>query len=720
MDYLKLLQRTDYYEISGNRMTSYCSTLGGGSINYWDGKRASFHPYAPLCDTTAFVQVLDAENRVNLVQQMYHFWRPDRISGKYHSHNRTYIEEEKTIHDDTFVSLMDFHTELDTELIVRIEGAVGQGSSVRFEDNVLLIEEIRRSEFAESESSVCKIMGFDRPCRCRVEGNRYTLEFDLKLSSIMPLLHAGRTRAVLIVAGGDTPQEALDRYNRAAADPAAVFSARKRKWEEYFERNVPRFSCDNQTITKMYYFIYYMVKSNIYNFDGGPFLNHPFESTGKFRLLPQWFWDSAFGAMNEKWLNDLPLPKSSMSNTLEAQREDGLLPFSLAEDSFVNWGTEIIQPFILPMAVWDYYLKSGDRAFLDKALPVLIKFDQWMIQSRDENGEDLVNIRIPGESGWDNSKRYVLNEHLAGEESPLMREKRYVQSPDFNTYVYIGRRLIARMARETGQAELAEEYTAKADKTGAGIESMWSDKTGLYMDRFERDHEEIPVRTPGGVIPLLGGLGDEERRSRAVRNLTDPELFWPEYPVTTLDLQDPDYNDTDEYFSYWNGRVWPPVNWVITEGLCRAGEYETAGELIKRSIRMCSAAGEAWCMENYHPQTGYPYFTHNIFNYVWGGIFNDMLLRRVAGIQGNAPKDEVYINPLLNEDINELSLKDIRIGVHSIDMELSGDRDNICLKVGHRGPCPITLVTSNGRQRLSNESVTLTVKTLKLPHWLDL
>ena len=724
MDYLGLLQRTDYYEITGNRMTSYCSTLGGGSINYWDGRKVSFNPTSPLCEMTAFVQVLDAKHRLNLLQQMYHFWRPDKVISKFHSHERSYIEEAKTIHNDTFVSCMDFHGETPVDLIVRLSGAASPDSHIRFEENMLIIEEVRpkdelMKDDAVGESRVFKVLGFNIECSCSIDGIRYDLEFPLNIDEDLSGIHEKHTNVVLTVAAADTEDEAITKFKSAMTDPAALFAARKREWEDYFEHNVPRFRCDNPVITKMYYFIYYMVKSNIYNFDHG-YLKHLFESTGKFRLLPQWFWDSAFGAINEKWLNDLPLPRSSMSNTIEAQREDGMLPFSLCVDHFTYGERTWIQPFILPMAVWDYYLKSGDRQFIEKALPALIRFDEWMMQTRDTNGEDLVHLVLPGESGWDNSKRYVLHEHLVQDESPMIKENRFIQSPDFNTYVFLGRKIIAAVAGEIGKPEIAAEFDIKASRTENGIRSMWSDATGLFMDRFEDNHEQIGVRTPGGIIPMLAGIADDDQAERIARNLTDPELFWTEFPVATLDINDPDYNDTDEYFSYWNGRVWPQINWLIIEGLCRAGKHEVARELARLSVRMCSATGEAWCMENYHPRTGYPYFTHNIFNYVWGGIFNDILLRRIAGVQGNAPKDEVCVNPLLNEDINMLTVTGIRVGKHTINVHLEKRGDMTALEFTHVGEAPITLITSAGRMKVHNATINAEVTTFDAPHWLGM
>jgi len=721
-DVLRLLQRSDFYEITGNQMTSYSSTLGGGSINFWDGRKASFDPGAPLDDMTAFVQVLDPALRVNLLQQVYHFWRPDAVETRYRSHSGCYVEERKTVWDDTFVSMIEFHAESPLSLAVRLEGVARKGARARVQNGAIVVEEVAavpdacRDWPGIEESRIFKIIGFDAPARPSLEDRKYALEFAVELDERLAGPHVERRRVALVVAAAETEAEAWRRYRAALAEPDSLFEKRRAFWLEYFGSRVPGFECDDPALVKLYYFTMYVVASNVYDIGAG-FFKRPFESTGKFRLLAQWFWDSAFGAMVSKWTHGLPIPESSLRTTLEAQDEEGRLPFSLCRDSF-NYGPwRIIQPFILPMAVWDVYLKTGDKALLADSLPGLDRFDAWMMENRDSNGEQLVNLQVPGESGWDNCKRYIQGPHLVQSESPMMRDKRFIQSPDFNTYVYLGRKLMARMARELGRPEAAEAFEARAEATAAGVMGMWSEAAGLFMDRFEAGHGEIPTRTPGGVIPLISGLCDERQVDRMTANLTDPRLFWTEYPVTTLDLADPDYNDTDEYFSYWNGRVWPPVNWLIAEGLCLAGRYDVASELVARSLRMCMATGEPWLTESYHPRTGYPYLTHNTFNYIWGGLFADMLLRRVAGLQPYAARDTLIVNPLPGGP-GRIALTDVRFGAHAVDVVLVREGEGVALSLSHRGERPLVLVTSAGQRVVANETVAMRIRTFSAPHWL--
>jgi hypothetical protein len=735
-DPLARLTRTDLHHLAGNQMTAYCSSLGGGAICYWDGKRVSFLPTLSLADTTAFVEVLDARTGINLLQQIHHIWRPDRIESQYYTHQKVNIWERKTIHDDTFVALMDFtYGEGDADLVVRIRGEIKPGTTASFAGNRLALrieavpgEWMKRQFRPENRcrrSTVYKVIGFSRPTRCRLTALTYTLEFPLAIRSDMGERHAVHHPVTLVVAGGDTRPQARRRFAKALARPEAAFQARTREWRAYFRKNVPALECDNPTVEKMYAYIAAMIKGNVYDLRRGYF-TRPFVSTGKFRLWAQWFWDHAFGAMDEKWLKGLPLPRSSMTNCLKAQRPDGRLPFALCADQD-GFRTDYIQPFILCLAVWDYYLMSGDKAFLKMALPILRTFDDWMMANRDPNREDLVSLHFPGESGWDNAKRYILHRHLVMPESPMIKHKRYIQSPDFNTYVGVGRRLMARMARALGQGGLAADMERKASRTEAGIRAMWDGSAGLFRDRFEDNHEAIRVRTPGGVIPLLGGFCEVGQVRAMVKLLTDPRVFWTRFPVASLDLQDPDFNDRDEYFSYWNGRVWPQINWLLIESLARGRRYAEARELAKLSLRLCTATGEAWCMETYDPHTGRPHLTHNCFDYIWGGMFNDILLRRIMGIQPWAPADAVIVNPLLNEDFARARICGVRVGRHEIDVELerrsagpTGLTSRTSLTFTHRGRRPITLITSAGRCRVHNRTVRLAIAHFDAPHWLEL
>ena len=154
-----------------------------------------------------------------------------------------------------------------------------------------------------------------------------------------------------------------------------------------------------------------MTRKNIFEFNKGSFKNI-YTCPSKFRLLPQWFWDTGFQSIYEKWMHDMPVPEESLKNILNNQDEDGHLIFTIDIDGDVcrRLGEgKVIQPFILPISIWDIYLKTGNRSLLEFTLEKLVKFDRWMTENRRIQGSSLIHIILSGETGWDNSKRFLFN-----------------------------------------------------------------------------------------------------------------------------------------------------------------------------------------------------------------------------------------------------------------------------------------------------------------------
>jgi hypothetical protein len=162
------------------------------------------------------------------------------------------------------------------------------------------------------------------------------------------------------------------------------------------------------------------------------------------------------------------------------------------------------------------------------------------------------------------------------------------------------------------------------------------------------------------MIPLLAF--PSKKISKIIEHLINPEEFWTEYPVPTLSLDDPYFNAEDEYQSYWNGRVWPNINWLLIETLVRNKSYKEARILIEKTIKICIASEEPQCYENYNPFTGLPYITHNIFNYGWGGIFNDILIIRVFGMQMDGRENILYFFPFLFPHLKNFEIKNLSFG----------------------------------------------------------
>jgi glycogen debranching enzyme len=719
------LERKDRHDLAGNRMTSYGTGLGGGSIYYWSGRWENNEDFLPkqmlsvFNGTDSCLEVLSGTSGDSMVQRYYHSWRPDRIESHYLTHDTVIIKERKTIHQDTFVDRLQFANQLqrDVSLVLRLKIPSKPKTSIEIHDGyVYMLSNDGRL------AGIHRVIGFSKSSEFRQTQNALTIEVPITLHANVGK-HLTSTVIYMMVSMADTKREALACYNSVKMNPEQSFKGIRHEWTEFFSHSVPKFSCDDKMVERMYYLAFAMVKTNTYDFRKG-FLNRNYTCPSKFRLLPQWFWDTAFHAIYEKWLTDMPIPRQSLINILEGQDEDGHLPFIMdTEGSYLErvFSQKLMQPFILPIAIWDVYLKTGDEQFLKEALPYLVKFDRWIERERTKPDTELAFIVLSGESGWDNSKRFLF-EKGSYVQSDVMTGIDRVYPVDVNTYVYIARHLIMQMAHVIGWDSLRDEYRKRRDTLAQSLARMYNSELGMYADIVSQSTPSS-VKSPAGIIPILTGLADTEKLELIVNHLINPKEFWSRYPIPTLSMDDPDFNVSDEYQSYWNGRAWPPVNWMVIEGLFRNCYYALARELCLRTIDMVTCLGEPNFCENYHPDKPFCYdINQNIFSYGWGGLVNDLLIRRLLGIQPNASANSLYIYPMFPEDWNNAALSDLHVGSHVVDITYTKYEKKLRLLISHKGESALTVITESGTKVVLKDEIEFVVDELpnSAVHWLDM
>jgi hypothetical protein len=301
-------------------------------------------------------------------------------------------------------------------------------------------------------------------------------------------------------------------------------------------------------------------------------------------------------------------------------------------------------------------------------------------------------------------------------------EGKTMQSPDFNTYFYLSRLVLAKFAELLGDEKAAAEFREKAKKTLEAIETLWDEDLGLYIDRYEADHAPHKVKTPGGMIPMLGAIPDRDKTKRMISRLTNPKEFWSPYPVPTLSMDHEVFNAEDEYQSYWNGRMWPQINWVLIEGLVRYGYHDIAREIALKTLESFVKFGPS-AGENYDPIEGGPYRKHstNTFNYGWGGLGADIMIRRLLGVQGYAARDMLILDPLFPPGWDHAELGNITIGEHQVSIKYSRSRDRLRCTITHCGPKPLKVVTPEEEREISDGTASFEIREGAHvdKHWLD-
>ena len=328
------------------------------------------------------------------------------------------------------------------------------------------------------------------------------------------------------------------------------------------------------------------------------------------RLYPhQWSWDAACIAIAYSHF-DQARAETELRSLFEGQWRNGLLPHIRFTDGaryFPGpefWQTElspdapahprtsgIVQPPVHATAVWQVYRNAADteraEAFLRELMPKLAAWHDYLYRERTRDGEGLVEIWHPWESGIDNSPLWdealariapppeeipeyqrVDTEVVDSSQRPTnaeydryaylvkcYRERGYdqariraecpfaIQDVLFNSILAQAGEDLASIARVVGEDPEPFERAAATTRSSLETRSSGARPSGMYLDYDLRAGAPIPARTWGGLAPLYCGVAPEraERLARdrsrvrrhARRRLGRPVRLGPTIPRST-------------------------------------------------------------------------------------------------------------------------------------------------------------------------------------------
>lgn len=385
------------------------------------------------------------------------------------------------------------------------------------------------------------------------------------------------------------------------------------------------------------------------------------------RLYPhQWSWDSALISLAyARFAPDRAIRE--LSHLFDARWRNGLLPQIVFDPHFSEyfpgvgfWHADespnapkhaktsgIVQPPFHASAVLALHRHAGARsnvkAFIERAFPVLRAWHDYLYLERDPQGEGLVYIRHPWESGMDNSpmwdaimqamflkpedvptyKRADTHVVSAGDRPESAEYDRFaylmklfadrcydeariredcpflVQDVLFNSLLRRAEQDLAEMARLLGEDPYPFEERAR--KTADAVNAkLWDEERGTYLDFDLVSGHLTRVFASPNFVPLFAGIPDKGRARRVVGHLTGPcfGLGRDEVvPVPSYDLRGFGFSPE----RYWRGPVWVNIDWLLLRGLERYGYMEHADTLRDTIIRLCREEG---FYEYFDPTTG--------------------------------------------------------------------------------------------------------------------
>jgi hypothetical protein len=327
----------------------------------------------------------------------------------------------------------------------------------------------------------------------------------------------------------------------------------------------------------------------------------------------QWYWDSCFAAI--VWRRFDPVrARAELETLLAAQRPDGFIghtifwdrPVSLDRLPFYNvasrssFQTETIQP---PLLAWAWKIAVGDPA----GEPRIAAQMDWLAANRDLEGDGLLWIVQPDESGLDASPKF----------DPVWG-RRSCTRPGFPLLVHHNRRLgfDARRIREGGGPVLCEalvntlwslslQALGRASATPALVERLWDERRGLFLDEAQPTGARPAVVTWSALAPLaLPDLPEEIGRRLVEEHLLNQREFLTPVAPPSVAASEPSYEPGGfrrPIRRYWRGPTWVNSAWMVWLGLRRLGYEEAASRMAASLIGAVEREG---LREYYDPRTG--------------------------------------------------------------------------------------------------------------------
>lgn len=360
-----------------------------------------------------------------------------------------------------------------------------------------------------------------------------------------------------------------------------------------------------------------------------------------------WQWDSCFMTFFARYSNGQLPGMNNLDNLYRLQRRDGYMSmaYRIAEEK-PAFG-ERVNPPLLAWAEWDYCCVTGDDSRLERVLPRLVRYFDWLKKNR-RRESGLYWFEDSGSTGMDNSPRSGWpSRHQDGSDVCFI---------DLACQQALSAMCLEKMARYMGRKTVADRF---AEEHAALVrlinERHWCEKTGFYFDLFSRGdapklrHNFLNHKTLAAFWPMVSGVASEPQVRRLAEHLVNPHEFWTPHPLPTLSKDDPNYDPSG---GYWLGGVWAPTNYMVVRGLERYGRHDIAREIAVRHISaMCAVMKNKkfrniW--ECYSPEYMRPATMEEggmvRSNFVgWSGLGPiAMLIEQVLGFKFNALKKQVH------------------------------------------------------------------------------
>ncbi|MGF6786876.1 amylo-alpha-1,6-glucosidase [Paraburkholderia sp. 35.1] len=313
---------------------------------------------------------------------------------------------------------------------------------------------------------------------------------------------------------------------------------------------------------------------------------------------------------------------------------------------------------------------TGDHELLNRHLATAKRCLEWIDRYGDRDGDGFQEYATRSSAGLENQSWKDSGDAVVYPDGTLVTGPKALC--ELQGYVYDAWLRMAQIYDALGDADSATALRKQAAALFTRFnEAFWDEATGFYAFALDGEKKKVlsVASNPGHC--LWSGIVPPERAGRVVARLMQPDM-WSGWGIRTLSATHPAYNP----YSYQSGSVWPHDNGLIAQGFKR---YGYAGETGQIMHDVCGA-GRFFALDQLpelfgglnRNSTNFPvqYPGANVPQ-AWaaGSVFS--LLQALLGLQPDAPHRMLYVDPVLPPWLDDITLRDLRVGEQIFDLRFS-------------------------------------------------
>ncbi|MGA9090033.1 MAG: amylo-alpha-1,6-glucosidase [Bradyrhizobium sp.] len=369
---------------------------------------------------------------------------------------------------------------------------------------------------------------------------------------------------------------------------------------------------------------------------------------------------------------------------------------SLREVPFAQYYGSVDATPLFVLLAGVYVERTGDDETLAELWPSIEAALEWIDGPGDPDRDGFVEYRRASEQGlanqgWKDSYDAIF--HADGRLA-----EGYIALAEVQGYVFAGKRLAARCAARMGLPDRARQLEVQAQQLAEHFEeAFWCDELGTYALALDGDKQPCRVRTSNAGQLLFTGIVRADRARMVAADLMRPDFFTG-WGIRTVARGEARYNP----MSYHDGSIWPHDNALIALGLARYGLKHSVeqvfGALFDAATYMdLRRLPELFCGFRREKGRGPTLYPVACAPQAWASATPFTLLEAALGLEFDARRGEIRLqNPRLPAFLDEVILRQLRLGSSSVDLRVRRHGDDVSLEVmGTRGQIQVSIVLTH-------------------------